>query len=67
MPRPPHPAAPEATSSAPAPNPTRTGTPDSGVDDTLIQWMLGLSPTERLQWAQDMIDTVEALREGREP
>ena len=40
---------------------------DSGVDDTLIRWMLGLSPTERLQWAQDMVDTVEALREGREP
>jgi len=28
--------------------------------------MLGLTPTERLQAAQDMIDTAWALREGRE-
>lgn len=40
---------------------------DDGVDETLIRWMLSLTPTERLQWAQDMVDTVEALREGREP
>lgn len=40
--------------------------PDSGADETLIRWMLSLTPTERLQWAQDMADTVEALREGRE-
>jgi len=43
------------------------GGADDGVDDTLIHWMLSLTPTERLQWAQDMADTVEALREGREP
>jgi hypothetical protein len=39
---------------------------DDGTDETLIRWMLSLTPTERLQWAQDMADTVEALREGRE-
>lgn len=39
---------------------------EDGVDLTLIRWMLGLSPTERLQAAQDMIDTAWALREGRE-
>lgn len=39
---------------------------EDGVDLTLIRWMLGLTPTERLQAAQDMIDTAWALREGRE-
>lgn len=38
---------------------------DDGVDLTLIRWMLGLSPAERLQAAQDMADTVEKLRAGR--
>ncbi len=37
-----------------------------GVDVSLIQWMLGLSPMERLQAAQDMIDTVWMLREAAE-
>ena len=37
-----------------------------GVDVTLIRWMLGLSCEERLQAAQDMIDTVWMLREGRD-
>lgn len=67
MPRQPQPPAAEPTSSASAPDPARAGAADSGVDDTLVRWMLGLSPTERLQWAQEMVDTVEALREGREP
>lgn len=67
MPRQQQPPAAEPTSSASAPGSARAGTPDSGVDDTLIRWMLSLSPTERLQWAQDMVDTVEALREGRGP
>lgn len=40
---------------------------EDGVDLTLIRWMLGLTPTERLQAAQDMVDTVEALRRSREP
>lgn len=35
---------------------------DDGVDLTLIRWMLDLSPLERLQAAQDLIDSVWALR-----
>lgn len=55
-----------------APRPTVLGAEGSthsgdGVDLTLIRWMLGLTPTERLQAAQDMVDTVEALRRSREP
>lgn len=37
-----------------------------GVDDTLILWFLGLTPMERLQWAQDMADAVTELRGSRE-
>jgi hypothetical protein len=37
---------------------------DGGVDVSLIQWMLQLTPEERLRAAQDMLDTVWALRNG---
>lgn len=43
------------------------GGSEDGVDESLIRWMLSLTPTERLEWAQNLVDTVEALREGREP
>ncbi len=39
---------------------------EGGVDVSLIQWMLGLSPMGRLEAAQDMIDTVWMLREAPE-
>ncbi len=39
---------------------------EDGVDVSLIQWMLGLNPRERLEAAQDMIDTVWMLREAAE-
>ena len=39
---------------------------DDGVDLTLIRWMLRRSPTERLRAAQDLVDTVWALRTGSE-
>lgn len=39
---------------------------DDGVDLTLIRWMLGLTPSERLQAAQEMVDTVERLGGGDE-
>ena len=39
---------------------------EDGVDVSLILWMLGLSPKERLEAAQDMIDTVWMLREAAE-
>ncbi len=38
---------------------------EDGVDLTLIHWFLGLTPFERLQAAQDMIDTVWKLREAK--
>ena len=37
---------------------------DDGVDMSLIRWMLGLTPTERLQAAQDMVNTIWMLRGG---
>ncbi len=37
-----------------------------GVDLGLIRWMLGLTPTERLEALQDFVDGVLALRDGRE-
>lgn len=39
---------------------------EDGVDVSLIHWMLELSPLERLEAAQDMIDTVWMLREAGE-
>ncbi len=39
---------------------------EDGIDVSLIQWMLDLSPLERLEAAQDMIDTVWMLREAEE-
>lgn len=38
---------------------------DSGVDLTLIRWMLSLTPTERLEALQGFADSVWALRDGR--
>ncbi len=35
---------------------------EDGIDLSLISWMLELTPEERLRAAQDMIDTVWALR-----
>ncbi len=37
---------------------------EDGVDVSLIHWMLALSPMERLEAAQDMIDTVWMFREA---
>lgn len=37
---------------------------EDGVDLTLIEWMLSLNPLERLEAAQDMVDTIWALREA---
>lgn len=39
---------------------------DDGVDLTLIHWMLRITPTERLQVAQDLIDATWALRTDSE-
>jgi hypothetical protein len=34
-------------------------------DDPLIFWMLSLTPTQRLEVAQDFVDSIQALRRGR--
>ena len=41
-------------------------TEDHGIDLSLISWMLELTPEERLRAAQDMIDTVWALRHAEQ-
>jgi len=38
--------------------------PDDGVDVTLIQWMLAMTPAERLQTVQDAVRSLEELRAG---
>lgn len=35
---------------------------DDGVDLTLIRWFLSLSPAERLEFLEDRIDDVLAIR-----
>jgi hypothetical protein len=37
----------------------------SEVDDSLILWMLSLTPTQRLEVAQGFVDSVQILRNGR--
>ena len=34
-------------------------------DDSLIRWMLGLNPTQRLAVVQGFVDSVRILRSGR--
>jgi len=36
-----------------------------GVDLTLIQWTLSLTPLERLELLQDWVDGLAELRDGR--
>ena len=43
-----------------------TASPDdtqSGVDRSLIRWMLSLSPTERLLAIQQQVNAIQELRE----
>ena len=35
---------------------------DEGIDLTVIRWMLRLTPAQRLQSVQDLIDTASAFR-----
>lgn len=39
---------------------------EDGVDLSLIYWMLSLTPTERLQAAQDFVDSFETVADGCE-
>ncbi len=38
---------------------------DDGVDVTLIQWMLSLTPTERLQTLQQNVRSILKLRNAK--
>jgi hypothetical protein len=40
---------------------------DNGVDLTLVDAMLALTPAERLEWLEDALALAEALRSGLEP
>ena len=45
--------------------PVETEIAPDGVDLSLIRWMLGLTPMERLEALQDFVDGVLTLRDGR--
>jgi hypothetical protein len=48
---------------APSPEPWSPGPCED--DDPLIFWMLGLTPAQRLEVAQDFVDSIQVLRRGR--
>ncbi|OGP84311.1 MAG: hypothetical protein A2Y95_02145 [Deltaproteobacteria bacterium RBG_13_65_10] len=37
---------------------------DDGVDGTLIRWMLGMTPAQRLATLQSHVDAVLGIRDG---
>lgn len=43
-------------------NPTLPTHSEEGVDLTLIRWMLSLTPAERLEVLQSIVDLVETVR-----
>lgn len=45
---------------APAPQPDYS---EDGVDLSLIRWMLSLTPAERLQFLEERLEEIEAIRE----
>jgi hypothetical protein len=56
---------PESPSVEPAPDVFPPGESADGVDLTLIQWTLSLTPLERLELLQDWVDGLTELRHGR--
>ena len=36
--------------------------PDDGIDLSLVQWMLSLSPLERLTWCEKQAEAIRQLR-----
>lgn len=40
---------------------------DDGVDRSLIRWMLQLTPTQRLEMAQDLVNLVGSVKRGFDP
>jgi hypothetical protein len=51
--------------SEPLPDPVPPAESPDGVDLTLIQWTLSLTPRERLDLLQDWVDGLAELRHGR--
>jgi hypothetical protein len=47
-----------------APEPGPLAAAGDGVDLSLIRWMLGLAPAERLDALQGFVDSVLSLRDG---
>ena len=43
------------------------GSVDDGVDDTLIRWMLAMTPEERLRTLENTIRSILRLRDARNP
>jgi len=61
-------AKPDSTTSAPQETAAKPCLPEEspdGVDLTLIQWTLSLTPLERLELLQDWVDGLAELRNGR--
>jgi hypothetical protein len=56
---------PTPDASEPAPDPSLPEESPDGVDLTLIQWTLSLTPLERLELLQDWVDGLTELRHGR--
>ncbi|MEA2601686.1 MAG: hypothetical protein QOF89_2678 [Acidobacteriota bacterium] len=49
----------------PIPDPSPPAESPDGVDLTLIQWTLSLTPLERLELLQDWVDGLAELQRGR--
>jgi hypothetical protein len=55
------------TDPPPTPAPDLALESSDGVDLTLIRWMLGLTPLQRLELLQEWVDGLTELRRGRLP
>jgi hypothetical protein len=44
------------------PDPPPDSSPNDGVDETLIRWMLSLTPLERLQVLEQHVNDILAIR-----
>jgi hypothetical protein len=48
---------------APSKKPPRKKKRDTGVDLSLVRWMLSLTPAERLQVLQSAVNSIERMRQ----
>jgi len=59
---------PDDSAGAPIATPESTEPPAAeGDDDPLILWFLSLTPTERVEVAQDFVASARLLRDGLRP